>query len=214
MRTRRFIIYFISILTLIELYGIITILQNWKVILVKLMLVSDIHGSLYYAERAIEKFKEEKADYMVLLGDLLYHGPRNPLPKEYEPSQVLTLLNQYKDNIIAVRGNCDSEVDQMVLEFPMMSDYTIVFHGKRRIFVTHGHLFNEGNMPPLQEGDMLIHGHTHIPVAKEVLGKYIINPGSISLPKENNPNSYGIIENDTCMVKDFDGHVLKSIKIQ
>ncbi len=178
------------------------------------MFVSDIHGSLYYAEKAIEKFKEENGDYMVLLGDLLYHGPRNPLPKEYEPSKVLLLLNQYKDNIIAVRGNCDSEVDQMVLEFPIMSDYTIILDGKRRIFASHGHLYNEANMPPLQDGDMLLYGHTHIPVAKEVSGKYIVNPGSISLPKENNPNSYGIMENGTCIVKDFDGHVLKSINLQ
>ncbi|QUI21710.1 phosphodiesterase [Vallitalea pronyensis] len=179
----------------------------------KLMFVSDIHGSNYYADKAIEKFKEEKADYMVLLGDLLYHGPRNPLPKDYAPSKVLLLLNQYKDKIVAVRGNCDSEVDQMVLEFPMMSDYTIIFDGTRRIFATHGHGFNEGNMPPLQDGDMLIHGHTHIPVAKEVSGKYIMNPGSISLPKEDYPNSYGIWENNRFMVKDFDGHVIKSLDI-
>lgn len=148
---------------------------------------------------------------MVLLGDLLYHGPRNPLPKDYEPSSVLALLNSYKDKIISVRGNCDSEVDQMVLAFPMLADYTILFDGTRRIFATHGHLYNEDQMPPLEDGDMLIHGHTHIPVAKEVKGRYIVNPGSISLPKENNPNSYGVLEDGVVTIKDFNGQVLRSI---
>lgn len=177
------------------------------------MFISDIHGSSYYVEKAIEKFKSEEADYIIILGDLLYHGPRNPLPKEYEPSKVLTLLNEYKDKIMSVRGNCDSEVDQMVLEFPMMGDYTIVFHDYRRIFATHGHLFNESNMPPLGDGDILIHGHTHLPVAKNVDNKYILNPGSISLPKEDNPNSYGIMENNTFYIKDFDGNIIKSIDL-
>lgn len=177
------------------------------------MFISDIHGSSYYIEKAISKYKDEKADYMIILGDLLYHGPRNPLPKEYEPSSVLALLNNYKEKIISVRGNCDSEVDQMVLEFPMMNDYTIIFDNNRRIFATHGHLFNENNMPNLEDGDILIHGHTHIPVAKKVNNKYILNPGSISLPKENNPNSYGIMEDNTFCIKDFEGNIIKSIEL-
>ncbi|WP_113672233.1 phosphodiesterase [Vallitalea guaymasensis] len=180
----------------------------------KLMFISDIHGSSYYAAKAIEKYKEEGADYIVLLGDILYHGPRNSLPKEYEPKKVIQILNELKDKIICVRGNCDAEVDQMVLEFPIMSDYNIIFHNNKRIFATHGHLFNESNMPPIEDGDIIIHGHTHIPVAKELDNRYILNPGSISLPKENNPNSYGIIEGKEFLIKDFDGNIIKSIVLE
>ena len=180
----------------------------------KLMFVSDIHGSYYYAKKVIEKYREEKADNMIILGDILYHGPRNSLPKEYDPKKVIELLNQLKEKIICVRGNCDAEVDQMVLEFPIMSDYNIIFHNNKRIFATHGHLFNEDNMPPLGEGDILIHGHTHLPVAKEIDNRYILNPGSISLPKEDNPNSYGVIEDEQFIIKDFQGNKIKSIYIR
>lgn len=178
------------------------------------MFISDIHGSSYYVAKAIEKYKEEGADYIVLLGDILYHGPRNSLPKEYEPKKVIQILNDLKDKIICVRGNCDAEVDQMVLEFPIMSDYNIIFHNNKRIFATHGHLFNESNMPPIEDGDIIIHGHTHIPVAKKLDNRYILNPGSISLPKENNPNSYGIIEGKEFLIKDFDGNIIKSIVLE
>lgn len=178
------------------------------------MFVSDIHGSSYYTKKAIDKFREEEADYMILLGDILYHGPRNSLPKEYEPKEVIELVNGLKEKIICVRGNCDAEVDQMVLEFPIMSDYNTIFYNDKRIFATHGHLFNEQNMPPLVDGDILIHGHTHLPVAKMVDNKYILNPGSISLPKENTPNSYGIMENDKFVIKDFLGNIIKSIEIK
>ncbi|GMQ59452.1 phosphodiesterase [Vallitalea sediminicola] len=180
----------------------------------KLLFISDIHGSSYYAAKAIQKFKEESADYIILLGDILYHGPRNSLPKEYEPKKVIQVLNELKEKIICVRGNCDAEVDQMVLEFPIMSDYNIIFHNNKRIFATHGHLFNEANMPPIDDGDILIHGHTHIPVAKKVDNKYILNPGSISLPKEDNPNSYGIMEENKFIIKDFDGDIIKSIILE
>jgi putative phosphoesterase len=178
------------------------------------MFISDIHGSSYYATKAIQKFEEEGADYIILLGDILYHGPRNPLPKEYDPQKVIKILNELKDKIICVRGNCDSEVDQMVLEFPIMSDYNIIFYNNKRIFSTHGHLFNESNMPLIQHGDIIIHGHTHIPVAKKNDGRYILNPGSISLPKENNPNSYGIIEGKEFLIKDFQGNIIKSIVLE
>ncbi|PAB60729.1 phosphodiesterase [Anaeromicrobium sediminis] len=179
----------------------------------KLMFVSDIHGSIYYAKRAIDIFEKEKADQLIILGDVLYHGPRNPLPKDYSPSEVAELLNAYKGKIIAIRGNCDSEVDQMVLNFPMMADYNYILYGNKRLFLTHGHIYNENNMDRLSGGDVLIHGHTHIPVAKEVADKYVVNPGSITLPKENNPNSYGILENNLLEIKDIEGSVLKSIRL-
>ena len=176
--------------------------------------MSDVHGSIYYLKKALEKFVEEKADYIVMLGDALYHGPRNPLPKDYKPSEVAYLLNEYKDKIIAIKGNCDSEVDQMVLEFPILAEYTIILHNGIRIFATHGHKFNKENLPNISAGDVLVHGHTHLPVAEKYKGISILNPGSITLPKENNPNSYGIITNENVFtIKDFDGNMLKELKL-
>ncbi|MGL6130802.1 MAG: phosphodiesterase, partial [Fusobacteriaceae bacterium] len=124
----------------------------------KIFVISDIHGSLFYLKKALEAFEKEEADYILILGDILYHGPRNQLPKEYNPKDVAEVLNGYKDKIISVRGNCDSEVDQMVIEFPIMSDYSNLFWNGHRIFATHGHHFNIEKLPPLQKGDILIHG--------------------------------------------------------
>lgn len=180
----------------------------------KLMFVSDIHGSLYYAKKAIEKFKEEGASHLMVIGDVLYHGPRNPLPKDYNPAAVADLLNEYKDKIVAVRGNCDSEVDQMVLNFPMMGDYHIIMKENYKIFMTHGHLYNKNQMPELNAGDAFIHGHFHLPMAEKLGDAYYLNPGSITLPKENNPNSYAVLENDLFEIKDLEGHVIKSIELK
>ena len=177
------------------------------------MFISDIHGSLLHLEKALQRYREENANYIVILGDALYHGPRNPLPQGYNPQGVANLLNQYKHKIMAIRGNCDSEVDQMLLEYPMMSDYAIILYNERRLFLTHGHIYNEENMPTLNEGDVLLQGHTHIPVAKKQNGIYIINPGSIALPKENNPNSYAILQDNLIEIKDLQGTVIKEISI-
>jgi putative phosphoesterase len=180
----------------------------------KIFFVSDIHGSLFYANKAVEKFKEENADVIVLLGDVLYHGPRNPLPKDYNPAEVADLLNQYKDKIIAVRGNCDSEVDQMVLSFPMMGDYHMMVFDGYKLFITHGHLYNKNQMPNLVKGDAFIHGHFHLPMAEDLNGISYLNPGSITLPKENNPNSYAVLDNDHYIVKDLEGNVLKERRLK
>ncbi|MFT5872587.1 MAG: putative phosphoesterase [Clostridium sp.] len=177
----------------------------------KIFFISDIHGSLYYLKKAIDRYKEEGASYIVLLGDALYHGPRNPLPEGYNPQEVASFLNGYKDKLIAVRGNCDSEVDQMIIEYPMMSDYSIILYNNRRLFLTHGHIYNEENLPNLSENDVLINGHTHIPVAKKSGKIYILNPGSVSLPKGNNPNSYAILQENLFEIKDLDGNVIKKI---
>ena len=177
----------------------------------KVMFVSDIHGSEFYLDQVLEKMEQEQPDQLVLLGDLLYHGPRNPLPKQYQPANVATKLNKLKNKIIAVQGNCDSTVDQMVLDFPITGPFAWIFTGKQRIFATHGHEFNEKNMPPLSSGDVLIHGHTHIPVTKKVNDIYLLNPGSISLPKEETPHSYGILENNKFIVKTLDGQEYSSI---
>jgi len=180
----------------------------------KILFISDIHGSLYYAKKAIEKFHEENASHIMIVGDVLYHGPRNPLPKDYNPAEVAELLNGYKDKIIAVRGNCDSEVDQMVLSFPMMGDYHIIMKDGYKIFMTHGHLYNKNQMPPLNPGDAFIHGHFHLPMAEKLGEINYLNPGSITLPKENNPNSYGLLEGDHFMVKDLEGNILKEIMLK
>ncbi|NMA94531.1 MAG: phosphodiesterase [Clostridiales bacterium] len=180
----------------------------------KLFIVSDIHGSIHYAKKAVKALKRENADYMIILGDILYHGARNPLPKEHSPKEVITLLNSFADRIIAVRGNCDSEVDEMVLDFPIMSTYSIVLYNNRRLFLTHGHIYNENNLPKLMDGDVLIYGHTHIPVAKRKDDIYILNPGSITFPKAGNPNSYGILENNMFTIKDLDGKALKDIELE
>lgn len=179
----------------------------------KLMFISDIHGSSYWAEKAIDKFNEEKADKLVILGDILYHGPRNDLPKEYNCKKVIALLNPLKNKIIAVRGNCDSEVDQMVLDFMMTSDFATIDVDGHHFFLTHGHLFNEEKLPLLNDKDIFVYGHIHKPVAKEENGIYILNPSSISLPKEG-VNSYGIYENHEFVIKDFDNQVVKKIKLK
>jgi putative phosphoesterase len=179
----------------------------------KLFFMSDIHGSICCLNRALEAFEQERADYIVSLGDLLYHGPRNPLPEEYNPQETAAKLNEYKDRIISVRGNCDSEVDQMLIEFPILAEYTILFYEGRRIFATHGHHFHIDNLPNLSTNDIFIQGHTHVPVAEKRGDIFVLNPGSITLPKENNPRSYGVMEDLEFAVKDFAGNVLKRIAL-
>lgn len=180
----------------------------------KIFVISDMHGSKYFLEKAMKCYEEEKADYILILGDQMYHGPRNPLPEEYNPKDVAEILNRYKDKIIAVRGNCDSEVDQMLLDFPIMGDYSTLFYKGKRIFATHGHIYSEDNLPKINKGDIFIYGHTHIPVAKEEAGIIILNPGSTSLPKNGNLNSYGIFDEDMFYVKSLDKEIIKSIKLK
>lgn len=163
----------------------------------KLMIASDIHGSSYYCQLLVETFHKEKADKLLLLGDILYHGPRNDLPKDYAPKEVITMLNGIKDRLLCVRGNCDTEVDQMVLDFPILADYAILLTGAHTIYATHGHKYNEDNLPPLQKGDILLHGHTHVPGFVEREGYVYMNPGSVSIPKENSKHSYMIVEENT-----------------
>lgn len=174
----------------------------------KLMIASDIHGSAYYCEKMINAYKDEKADKLLLLGDLLYHGPRNDLPKDYNPKKVISMLNDIADEILCVRGNCEAEVDQMVLNFPVMAEYCILYLENRMIFATHGHKFNEENPPLLKKGDILLNGHTHIPKFTKHENYYYINPGSVSIPKGGSSNGYIVLENDKFVWKDFDGNTL------
>ena len=172
----------------------------------KIFIASDIHGDLSSCESMLAAYKREGAERLLLLGDILYHGPRNDLPDTYAPKKVIELLNPLKNEIMAVRGNCDAEVDQMVLDFPIMADYAIIEQDGVTIFATHGHKFNAQTMPPVKSGTVLLHGHTHVLKCEELAcGCTYINPGSVSLPKESNPKSYAVYENRTFTVKTLDG---------
>lgn len=171
----------------------------------KWMIASDLHGSAYYCRKMLEAFEREGADRLFLLGDLLYHGPRNDLPREYAPKEVIPLLNGKKEKLLCVRGNCDAEVDQMVLEFPVMADYAVLPVGQRLIYATHGHIYHVKNLPPLAPGDVLLHGHTHVPGWTEFgQGNLYLNPGSVSIPKENSPHSYMTLEGNTMQWKELE----------
>ena len=171
----------------------------------KWMIASDIHGSAYYCRELLAAFEREGAQKLLLLGDVLYHGPRNDLPRDYAPKQVIEMLNGMKDKLLSVRGNCDTEVDQMVLNFPVLADYAILVAGERMIYATHGHVYNEQKLPPLGKGDVLLHGHTHVPKCTEHEDYLYINPGSVSIPKENSPHGYLILEGNHLTWKSLDG---------
>lgn len=171
----------------------------------KWMIASDIHGSGYYCRQLFESFERERADRLLLLGDLLYHGPRNDLPMGYDTRETARLLNSYKTLIAAVRGNCDAEVDQMVLEFPIMAQHMLLQLGNTPVFATHGHTYDAHNPPQLAEGGVLLCGHTHVPACKDVGGVLYLNPGSVSLPKEASPHSYMTYENGVFIWKSIDG---------
>ena len=173
----------------------------------KILICSDIHGDADSLELLIKRFYEEKADKILILGDILYHGPRNDLPLGYAPKKVISVLSELKEKIIAVRGNCDTEVDQMVLPFPILSDYSYVIADGLTMLATHGHKFSPENPPPMAGGTILLGGHTHIPKISEIGESYYVNPGSISLPKENNPQTYAIYENRKITVKRLDGEL-------
>ena len=175
----------------------------------KWLIASDIHGSAGCCRQLMKRFEEEKADKLLLLGDLLYHGPRNALPDDYETGQVIALLNAHKDIITAVRGNCDAEVDQMVLEFPIMADSQLLFEGDTVIFATHGHLYDEHRLPPVREMDVLLNGHTHVPALRDYQNYVYMNPGSVSLPKGGSSKSYMTMENGLYIWKTLEGEPYK-----
>ena len=183
----------------------------------KLLIASDIHGDLDSARAVFDAFEREACDKILLLGDLLYHGPRNDLPATYAPKKVIELLNTNKNLILSVRGNCDTEVDQMVLDFPILADYAFIECNGLSLFVTHGHKFNTDNPPPLKKGDILLHGHTHVSGVVEFGdGNLYANPGSVSIPKGNTPKGYMILSpnSDKSSTLDFislDGKVYSSV---
>ena len=189
----------------------------------KLMIASDIHGSAFYCEQMIEAYKREGADKLLLLGDILYHGPRNDLPEGYAPKEVIAMLNPMKKELLCVRGNCDTEVDQMVLEFPILADYCYLNlsgdpeekNSDVTIFATHGHVYNPHKLPMLKDGDILLNGHTHIP-AWEPFGRenLYLNPGSVSIPKNDTAHGYMILENGTFTWKTLSGEPYHEWKME
>lgn len=183
----------------------------------KLMFASDIHGSAYYCRKMLEIYEKSGAGRLVLLGDILYHGPRNDLPREYAPKEVIAMLNPLKDQIYAVRGNCDTEVDQMVLDFPILADYALLSVDGKTFYATHGHVYNQEKLPPMQAGDILVHGHTHLLKAEKVETERgtitVLNPGSVSIPKGGNPNTYAMLEAGVFTILSLEGNVVKSCRL-
>ena len=169
------------------------------------MIVSDVHGSAYYANKIKDIFERDKFDKLILLGDLYYHGPRNPLPKDYNPMEVSSIFNLLKDKLLAIKGNCDAEVDEMISSFKFEEYIEIVIEGKR-FFFTHGHKFNIDNIP--ENIDVLVYGHFHTGFIKEKDNVVIVNSGSISLPKDNTANSYLELEGNNMKLKDIEGNII------
>lgn len=158
------------------------------------MIASDVHGSAKWCGRLLQAYSDEGCQRLVLLGDLLYHGPRNDLPEGYAPREVIGMLNAMRARLLCVRGNCEAEVDQMVLEFPVLADYALLAFGETGIYCTHGHVFGEENPPPLCEGDVLLCGHTHVPKLAEHAEFVYLNPGSVAIPKADSAHSYMLFD--------------------
>ncbi len=180
----------------------------------KLLIASDIHGSAFYCQQLMDAIRVEQPQRILLLGDLLYHGPRNDLPKDYAPKKVIEMLNELSCELLCVRGNCEAVVDQMVLNFPVLADYAWLDVNGLRIFATHGHHHGEQNPPPLKKGDVLLCGHTHVPAWTDHGEFYYLNPGSISIPKEQSPNSYLILDEQTFQWKDLAGTVYHTLQLR
>ena len=180
----------------------------------KIMIASDIHGSARFCAELLRAFDRERAGRLLLLGDILYHGPRNALPEEYAPQEAAEMLNARRDVLLCVRGNCDTEVDQMVLDFPIMAEYCILWLGERMVFATHGHHFDKDRLPPLGRGDILLHGHTHVPAWESCgSGNLYLNPGSVSIPKGGSWRGYMLLSENEALWKSLDGEVYHSERL-
>ncbi len=169
----------------------------------KLLIASDLHGSAYYTQMLLAREAQEAPEKLILLGDVLYHGPRNDLPRDYAPKQVIAQLGPLAGKILCVRGNCDCEVDQMVLPFPVLADYGWLYLDGRTVYLTHGHVINKAHPLAFAKGDILLHGHTHIPACEDCGDFMYLNPGSVSIPKEGSAHSYMVYENGVFCWKDL-----------
>ena len=191
--------------------------ENRRPCLLNVLRKELFHMKMLFCRQLLDIYRKSGAARLVLLGDILYHGPRNDLPREYAPREVISMLNPLKDQIYAVRGNCDTEVDQMVLQFPILADYALLSIEGKTLYATHGHVFNQDSLPPMQDGDILIHGHTHLLKAEKMETDFgtvaILNPGSVSIPKGGNPNTYAILENGIFTIKTLDGEIVREMKL-
>ena len=180
----------------------------------KLLIASDLHGSAYYTQMLLAREAQEAPEKLILLGDVLYHGPRNDLPRDYAPKQVIAQLSPLASKILCVRGNCDCEVDQMVLPFPVLADYGFLELSGRAVYLTHGHVINKAHPLPFSKGDILLHGHTHVPACEDCGDFMYLNPGSVSIPKENSPHSYMIFEDGVFSWKNIEtGEVYRTFAL-
>ena len=178
----------------------------------KYLVISDIHGSLSGVSFIEEALKMHQTNRILALGDFLYHGPRNNLPIDYAVKDVIAVLNSYSTRITAVRGNCDAEVDQMVLDFPLTADYNILNIADRSIFMTHGHIYSLDHMPKLAAEDCFLYGHTHIPQAEKTNGIYLLNPGSVSIPKGGHPASYAVLDEKSFTIYTLDHNIYMTLQ--
>ncbi len=179
----------------------------------KILFFSDLHGSYFYLEKLMNNIKDVNPELIVFAGDLLYHGPRNELPEDYNPKKCIKIINNIA-NFIAVRGNCDAEVDQMVINHPIMNSFSTIYDNGRTFFITHGHIYDELSHPFLPEGSVFVSGHTHIPVCKEENGVMYFNPGSLSIPKNGFDNSFGYYDGNFLSVRNLEGNDIMSLKIR
>ena len=170
----------------------------------KILVISDIHGAKDSALKVKELMERSSFDKIFCLGDINYHGPRNPLPHSYEPKEVIPILNSFKDKIIAVKGNCDADVDDMMYDFDLKEYLKAIPFNDQKIFLSHGHVYNEDNLPALKKGDIFMYGHTHIPVIKYENGYYIFNPGSLTLPKGGHERTYGVLDDNGLYIYTID----------
>ena len=177
------------------------------------VIASDIHGSAFYCRKLIDAYWREKGERLILLGDILYHGPRNELPEGHDPKGVAEMLNGIAAEILCVRGNCDAEVDQMVLKFPVLADYAIINSKNRLIYLTHGHHMEDHKLP-VKPGDAVFFGHTHIPTIREKEGIVYINPGSVSLPKNGSQGGYIVLDQNEITFKTLDGREYDRYKLK
>lgn len=178
----------------------------------KYMIVSDIHGDAECTAKFLSIFEREKCQGLIILGDILYHGPRNDLPSGYAPKRVIEMLNQLKESIIAIKGNCDAEVDEMVLQFPILSDPQFINLNGKRTLLTHGHKYDFDDIDG-KETDLILHGHTHLlRIESDVSGATVVNPGSVSIPKGGNANTFAIFDENEITIMDFGMNVILSTK--
>ncbi len=181
----------------------------------KLIIASDIHGGAECCKALLGAAEREGADRILLLGDILYHGPRNDLPADYAPKKVVEMLNEVKDKLICVKGNCESEVDQMVLDFPVMQESAMICDGENGVtlFMSHGHKFSPSNLPALPAKTVFLYGHTHVKRIEKVGEVVCVNPGSVTLPKENNPKTYATYQNGKIEIKTLDGEICDAFSL-